>query len=75
MIRTFMLYENFDYMVFTRDSAGEICSSIDIQDIVHCVQDIVYYTFSGSSRTINLTRFLYQIFRTGRSDENDYFYD
>ena len=38
------------------------------------VQDIVYYTLSGSSGTINLTRFLYQICRTGKSDENDYFY-
>ena len=39
-----------------------------------CIQDIVYYTLSGSSGTINLTRFLYQICRTGKSDENDYFY-
>ena len=38
------------------------------------IQDIVYYKFSGSSATINLTRFLYQICRTGKSDENDYFY-
>ena len=41
--------------------------------ILH-VQDIVYYTLSGSSSTIKLTRFLYQICRTGKSDENDYFY-
>ena len=39
-----------------------------------CIQDIVYYTLSGSSGTINLTRFLYQICRTGKSDENDYFF-
>ena len=39
-----------------------------------CIQDIVYYTLSGSSGTINLTRFLYQICRTGKSDENDYFH-
>ena len=38
------------------------------------IQDIVYYTLSGSSGTINLTRFLYQICRTGKSDENDCFY-
>ena len=38
------------------------------------IQGIVYYTLSGSSGTINLTRFLYQICRTGKSDENDYFY-
>ena len=43
------------------------------------IQDIVYsryciYTLSGSLGTINLTRFLYQICRTGKPDENDYFY-
>ena len=38
------------------------------------IQDIVCYTLSGSSGTINLTRFLYQICRTSKSDENDYFY-
>ena len=38
------------------------------------IQDTVYYTLSGSSGTINLTRFLYQICRTGKSDENDCFY-
>ena len=38
------------------------------------IQDVIYYTLSGSSGTINLTRFLYQICRTGKSDENDYFY-
>ena len=37
------------------------------------VQDIVYYTLSGSSGRINLTHFLYQICRTGKSDENDNF--
>ena len=41
--------------------------------ILH-IQDIVYYTLSGSSGTINLTFLLYQICRTGKSDENDYFY-
>ena len=34
------------------------------------IQDIVCYTLSGSSGTIYLTRFLYQICRA----ENDYFY-
>ena len=38
------------------------------------IQDIVVYTLSSSSRTINPTRFLYQIYRTGKSDENDCFY-
>ena len=38
------------------------------------IQDIVYYTLSGSFGTINLTRFLYQICWTGKSDENDHFY-
>ena len=67
-----MLYENFDYMVFTRHSAGKIWSSICIKILY--IQDIVYYTLSGSSGTINLTCFLYQTCRTGKSDENYYFY-
>ena len=41
--------------------------------ILH-IQDIVYYTLSGSSSTIKWTRFLYQICQTGKSDENDYFH-
>ena len=69
-----MLHENFDYMVFTCHSAGKIWSSIFIQDVVYLGHYIAYYTLSGSPGTINLTRFLYQICRTGKSDENDYFY-
>ena len=38
------------------------------------IQDIVSYTSSGSSGMINLTLFLYQICRTGKSDEKNYFY-
>ena len=38
------------------------------------IQDIVYYALSGSSDTNNLARFLSQICRTGKSEENDYFY-
>ena len=67
MIRVFILYENFDYMAFIRHSAGKIWSPI-------CIQDIVYYTLSGSSGTTDLTRFLYLICRTSKSDEDDYFY-
>ena len=32
-----------------------------------CIQDIVYYTLSGSSGTINMIHFLYQICWTGIS--------
>ena len=56
-----MLNENFCYMVFTHHSAGKIWSSI-------CIQDITI------SNTINLTRFLYQICLTSKSDENCYLY-
>ena len=52
-------------MVFTRHSTGKIWSSICIQDIV------LRYTRSD---TANLTRVLYQICLTGKSDENDYLY-
>ena len=34
MIRIFMLYENVNYMVFTRYSAAKIWSSFCIQDIL-----------------------------------------
>ena len=34
MIRIFMLYENVNYMVFTRYSAAKIWSSFYIQDIL-----------------------------------------
>ena len=37
-----MLYENFYYNVFTRRSAGNIWSSI-------CIQDIVLHSFLSSS--------------------------
>ena len=50
-------------MFFTRHSAGKIWLSI-------CIQD----SLSDQSGTINLTRFLYQICLTGKSDEKDYFY-
>ena len=38
------------------------------------IQNIVYYTLSDLSVPINLTRFLYQICLTGKSDKNDSFY-
>ena len=67
-----MLYENFDYMVFTRHRLVKSVRQFVFKILY--IQDIVYYTLSGSFGTINLTRFLYQICWTGKSDENDYFY-
>ena len=55
-----MLHEKFYYMVFTRHLTGRIWKSI-------CIQDIV-------SDTINLTRLMYQICLSNKSDENDYLY-
>ena len=54
----------FYYMVFTCDSAGKIRSSI-------CMQDIVK---PGLHYQINLTRFLYKICLTDKSNENNYLY-
>ena len=67
MIRIFMLYENFHYLVFTRHLACKIWSPI-------CLYSRYCIALSDSSDTINLTRFLYQICLTGKSDENDYLY-
>ena len=65
-----MLYEFF-YMVFTHYSAGKIWSSICIQDIV---KPELHYQIN-LIRLINMiTRFLYQIFLTDKSDENIYLY-
>ena len=66
-----MLYEFFYYMVFTHYSAGKIWSSICIQDIV---KPELHYQIN-LIRLINMiTRFLYQIFLTDKSDENIYLY-
>ena len=51
-----MLYESFYYNVFTRRSAGNIRSSI-------CIQDIVLHCQINPIQLICLT---------GKSDENDY---
>ena len=59
----------FYYMVFTRYSAGKIWSSICIQDTVK--PDLHYQI--NLMRLINtITRFLYQICLTNKSDENNY---
>ena len=55
-----MLCEIFYYMVFTHFSAGEIWSSICIQDIV---KPELHYQ-------ISITRFLYQICLTDKPSEN-----
>ena len=58
-----MLYESFYYMVFTRDSAGEIWSSICIKDII---KPELHYQIN-LIRLINIvTRFLYQICLTDK---------
>ena len=61
-----MLYEIFYYMVFTRYSAGKIWSSICIQDIV---KPEFYYQINLTQLINIITRFLYQIFLTNKSDE------
>ena len=66
----FLLYEIF-YMFFTHYSAGKIWSSI-------CTQDIVKLEFHYQINLIRLTnyiitRFLYQICLTDKSDENNIF--
>ena len=57
-------------MVFTRHSAGKIWSSICIQDNVKLE---LHYQINVI-RLINMTRFLYQICLTDKSDENNYLY-
>ena len=66
-----MLYEIFHYMVFTRYSAGKIWSSFCIQDIV---KPELHYQIN-LIRLINIiTRFMYRICLTDKSDENNYLY-
>ena len=71
MIRIFyMLYEIFYYMVFIRYSVGKIWSSICMQDTVktelhHQINLIIPLTNI-------ITRFLYQICLTDKSDGNNY---
>ena len=66
-----MLYEIFYYLVFTRCSAGKIWSPICIEDIV---KPELHYQIN-LIRLINIiTRFLYQICLTEKSDENNYLY-
>ena len=64
-----MLYETFHYMVFTRYSAGKIWSSI-------CWKDISKAELHHQINLIGLiniiTRFLYQICLTDKSDGNNY---
>ena len=66
-----MLYGIFYYMVFTRYSAGKIWSSI-------CIQDILKVELHYQTNLIGLiniiTRFLYQICLTDKSDGNNYLY-
>ena len=58
-------------MVFTCYSAGNTCSSICVQDIVK--QELHYQIYM--IRLINIiTRFLYQICLTDKSDGNNYLY-
>ena len=67
-----MLYENliiwFSHAIRLEKSGHQFVFKILY------IQNIVCHILSGSSGTFNLTRFLYQICRTGKSDENDYFY-
>ena len=66
-----MLYEFFYYMVFTHYSAGKIWSSICIQDIV---KPELHYQINLILLINMITRFLYQICLTDKSDENIYLY-
>ena len=62
-----MLYEIFCYIFLTRYSAGKIWSPICMQDIV---EPELHYPVN-LIRLINMmTRFLYQICLTDKSDEN-----
>ena len=63
-----MLYEIF-YIVFARYSAGKIWSSICIQDIV---KPQLHYQINLIRLIDMITRFLYQICLTDKSDENIY---
>ena len=66
-----MLYEIFYYIVFTHYSAGKIWSSICIQDIV---KPELHYQINLILLINMITRFLYQICLTDKSDENIYLY-
>ena len=63
-----MIYESFYYMVFTRYYAGEIWSSIFIQDIV---KPELHYQINLIRLIQVIIRFLYQICLTDISDENN----
>ena len=65
-----MLYEIY-YMVFTRYSAGKIWSSICIQDILKAELD---HQVNLIPLNNIITRFLYQICLTDKSDGNNYLY-
>ena len=65
-----MLYEIF-YMFFTHYSAGKISSSICIQDIVKL--ELHYQINLVRLTNYIITRFLYQICLTDKSDENNIF--
>ena len=61
----------FYYMVFTRYSADKIWSSICIQDIA---KPELHYQINLIQLINIITRFLYQICLTDKSDENIYLY-
>ena len=66
-----MLYEIFYYIVFTRYLVGKIWSLICIQDILKAES---HYQIN-LTRLINIiTRSLYQICLTDKSDGNNYSY-
>ena len=67
----FLLYEIFYYMVFPSYSAGKIWSSICMQDIV---KPELHYQINLIQLINIITRFLYQICLTDKSDENKYLY-
>ena len=66
----FLLYEIF-YMVCTRYSADKIWLSICIQDIIKAE---LHYQINRIRLVNIITRFLYQICVTDKSDGNDYLY-
>ena len=66
-----MLYEIFCYIVFTQYSAGKIWSSICIQDII---KPELHYQINLILSINMITRFLYQICLTDKSDGNIYLY-
>ena len=67
----FLLYEIFYDMVCTRYSADKIWSSICIQDIIKAE---LHYQINRIRLVNIITRFLYQICVTDKSDGNDYLY-